>query len=243
LSVADQAAIAAANATQNTAVATWWLVIATGVLVAVTLGAVIVGGLAARSATETYRLEAEPVLIVTSTVDKGEADLPRYVVAGNPALAQGLVLRPWVPSDGPTAQQGLVAPYGGTTLMPSVLLDVENVGRSPAVDVEIDIVASIRTSYKPGIEAVGFVADKDDVRDTLDWNRMGTQSGTGIVRLPAVGPQRRAQVRVENALGLQVKLDVGQNGRQLRWDTKARKVATIPVISPLGSIRVKSPTG
>jgi len=160
MSIADQAAIVAAQAAQNTAAATWWLFGATVVLVAVSLAAVVGGGLAARRAMETYRLEAEPVLIVTERDDFQDDDLPRYIVRGDPSLADGLVLKLWSPADEPMRPPGPPPPdrYSGIQ-RPAKALFVENVGRSPAVDVELDVTVSTLLAMKPGSSAKGFLPD------------------------------------------------------------------------------------
>jgi hypothetical protein len=69
-----QAAVATAQAAADTARATWALFWVTFSLVTATVAAVIAGWLAAASAIETYRLEAEPVLIVTTQVRQRQRD-------------------------------------------------------------------------------------------------------------------------------------------------------------------------
>jgi hypothetical protein len=214
-----QIAIAAAD----TAKATWWLVGATAFLDAITIGAVVVGWRAASSATESLRLEAEPVLIITQAVAPlgNRLVFPEnpispeawtlftkrsYVIDGKPAIASGLELRLRRPSDDPTVQgSGVVAQpgYAGSNRRPAIELEVENVGRSPALAVEIDLEMSVRLTRRPSDDEIpGFQADPQNDSEEADFIVAGTLRSIGTVRLPAIPPQAKRSVRIENKIGL-----------------------------------------
>ena len=239
MTVSDQAAVLAAQAAQQTATATWWLFGATAVVAVFTIAIAGIGFYAARSALDTYRLEAEPVLVITVVKDTTQEIFPRYVVTGNPSLAEGLKLRLWQPADDPALQQGATAvPYGGGSRRPSMILEIVNVGRSPAIGVELGLDLRVGITIKPGEEVDGFVEEPayPGVESALPM-RSGVQKGTGMITIPATAPQSKVQVRVENCTGLSPTFTFLPFGHQVRWNMKSRRVDRIAVISPIETFR------
>jgi hypothetical protein len=108
----------------------WGTDYATWGLLFVTLAAVIVGGIAALSASRTYELESQTVIIVrqlereerVENVDPARL-LPSFTVAPKPTLAEGIELREPLPNDAHDANASLPGRY--TTL------EIQNLGRSP----------------------------------------------------------------------------------------------------------------
>ena len=238
MSAATQAAI-------QTAHATWALFGATAALVVITFLAVLFGKRAADSATKTYRLEAEPVLVITQSRSRSDADsvsLDRlYVITGNPALVDGLVLRRWERGDRSGPRFPDVASTGPTMVTSeqaipwkSVILAIHNAGRSPAVQVEVDVEVSCGALQSPGATMLGFEADADaGPSDELasSGRVSGIQHGSGIIRLPAIAPQSTVSVRIENHLGTDVQLHPRPQGRQVDWldDRRARRTIAVVV--------------
>jgi hypothetical protein len=209
----------------QTAIATWAIFGATLALVVVTVGAVIVGGLAARSATETFRLEAEPLLVVKPRVND-ETKLPTYLITGNPSLSEGLVLRGWTQSDDDQQRQ-----------WPSVILQFQNVGRSPALIVNLDVEVNVPMIVRPGNEVKGFEPDATQQSET-GFDRTGVQHGGGIVSLPSVAPLASVEVRIQNRLGLIATVVLPEKGQQLKWYARTRATSNISVVSPQTSIKI-----
>jgi hypothetical protein len=114
--IADWTAVAVADATIA-------LAILTGLLAVATVAAVIVGGRAALSASNTFALESEPVITVRliETVDEervlGNKLTADYLVVGKPALADGIEIRPLAPGEARVGRSGMTRP--------SLLLEVQ----------------------------------------------------------------------------------------------------------------------
>ncbi len=230
---------AATQAATQTAHATWALFGATAALVIITGLAVLFGKRAADSATKTYRLEAEPVLVITqSWSDNIAEDL--YVIAGNPALVNGLVLREKQTGDLPGPRFPGFASTGPTMVTSEqtipwkhLSLAIHNAGRSPAVQVEVDVEVTCGALQTPGTTMVGFEADADagpsDELASSGWIS-GIQRGSGVIRLPAIAPQSTVSVRIENYLGTDVQLHPRPQGRQVDWLDDRRAHRTIAVV-------------
>ena len=231
-----QAALTAAKAAIDTARATWDLFDATIGLGIITALAVIVGGLAARSANETYRLEAEPVLVITQAetahVDpRLVVNGPISVVTGAPSLAEGLLLRDYQQSDEP------LLPASASVPKP-IFLEVQNVGRSPALDIQLDFDLMRGALVKPGHEYVGFEpehAAKDAIHTPeFAGLRSGIQRGGGRVRIPAIAAQSKVYVQIESLIGISVRLTPRSKGTQLDI-SRQRNRRSITVVTPASS--------
>ncbi len=240
----------ATQAALQTADATWALFGATAALVLITGLAVFFGKRAADSATKTYRLEAEPVLVLTKAgsgsalVDRDH--IPRdqiYVVTGNPALIDGLVLRRWQTGDrlgphwperstsGPTnITQEQSAPWW------SLNLEIHNAGRAPAVQVVLDVDLTCG-ALQSGAPMVGFVPDPNAPTDGTRIT--GIQHGSGTLTLPAIAPQSTVLVRVENHLGIGARLTPRAQGRQVDWLDARRATRAIQVVTPEESFQLQ----
>ncbi len=243
----------ATQAALQTADATWALFGATAALVLITGLAVLFGKRAADSATKTYRLEAEPVLVLTKAGPGGihRVDPVRdpvsldqiYVVTGNPALVDGLVLRRWKRDDrlgphwperstsGPTdITQEQRAPWW------SLNLKIHNAGRAPAVQVELDVDLTCG-ALQSGAPMVGFVPDPNAPTDGTRIT--GIQHGSGTLTLPAIAPQSTVLVRIENHLGVGARLTPRTQGRQVDWLDVRRATRAIQVVTPEKSFELQ----
>ena len=203
----------------------WQTAIATWALFVVTLGAVIVGGFAATSAARSYALEAEPVVVVrewtvldevSAPSEKSRARLARvYVVAPKNTLAEGMVLRPFDLSiDDPN--HGKTGYVENPPEKPQLMFAVRNVGRSPAVDVEINW--KLRTPIFLG------KPDLNNIKAT-------EQTGGGVIRIAALPPQEVVYLRITNSLGTAVKVSIDPIGTQTDWRTKRRPRKAIAVVA------------
>jgi hypothetical protein len=248
-----QAAITAAQAAVSTALATWALFLATCALVLITIIAVIAGLIAAFSATEALQLEAEPVLILTEMRSKlgnkpvlwGPKEqrlnvlallLERcYVVSGNPAIVNGLSLYTLV-------QFEKSVPFvAGAKKRPSIELKVKNVGRSPALAVEVYLEVSVPISFKKSIEKIpGFQIEPDQ---ETNYHYSGTLRSIGTIHLPAIPSQKKLLVRIENSLGLEITLTPQTEGRRALWHKKGHPPARIAVLAPDGPFKIEAHDG
>ncbi len=253
---ATQAALTAAQAALQTAHATWALFDVTAALVLITGLAVFFGKRAADLANNTYRLEAEPVLILTAadrwtTPQAGRDSIPlerTYVITGAPALIDGLVLRRWQKGDRSGPRDPGLSTSSPTSLTPeqqkpwwSLVLQIQNAGRSPAVQVEIDVDLARPALLQPGQRMVGFESDPDELTDSgsVDLS-VGTQRGNGTVKIPAIGPQSTVLIRIENHLGDQARLTPRTEGRQVDWRDRRRATRPIAIIVPDESFELNS---
>ncbi len=228
---------AATQATVQTAHATWVLAGATLALVFITGFAVFFGKRAADSAAKAFRLEAEPVLVITQS-QSNDVTENIYVIAGNPALADGLVLREPRTDDLHGPHDPGFSSTGPTSLTPeqtipwkSILLAIHNAGRSTAVQVEIDVEVTCGALQSPGTTLVGFEADAA-AGDALESSGMtsGIQRGSGTICLPAITPQSTALVWVQNHLGTEARLVPLPKGRQADWLDNRRVPRPITVV-------------
>lgn len=184
---ADWTAVATADATIE-------LAIFTGLLVVATFAAVIVGGRAAVSAADTFALEAEPVITarMIETADEervlGNRASADYLIVGKPALADEIEIRPMRPGEPRVGLSGMIRP--------TLLLEVQNVGRSPALDLAIPFRASVPDMSKERmIRAMGGARDTEAEFAT-----------EGEVKLLGVAAQSPAYVRFFHDFGISVTL-------------------------------------
>lgn len=240
----------ATQAALQTAFATWGLFGATVALMLITGCAVFVGWRAAESATKTYRLEAEPVLVITDAgsgfvqVDRDHIARDQiYVITGNPALVDGLVLRQSQRDDRPGPHYPDRSPSGPTVLTAeqnkpwwSLHLEIQNAGRAPAVQVEIDIDLTCGT-FQTEPPTAGFVPDANASTDGTPI--AGVQHGHGTLTLPAIAPQSKVLVRIENHCGVGASLIPRAEGRQVDWLDARRAVKAIPVVVPAGAFQLQ----
>lgn len=210
--------------------ATWALVRATVGLCLITLGAVIVGGLAALKANETYRLEAEPVLVVTETTQTNLSDALRYVIDANQSLDKGIILRTRQANDDyvPTGQHG-----------ETITLSIQNAGRSPALDVTLPMCLSRLASLKAGETCEGFVEDE---APNEPYRKQGHQYGHGEISIPAIPRESVAFVSIESLLGVGVTITPGEKGTQVRWTSRKRTTRSIAAITPSTAFVVRGAT-
>lgn len=219
---ADWTAVAVADATIA-------LAILTGLLVVATVAAVIVGGRAAVSAADTFALESEPVITVRliETADEervlGNRVPADYLIVGKPALADGIEIRPMRPGEPRVGRSGMIRP----TLMP----EVQNVGRSPALDLAIPFRSSV-----PDMSKERMLRAMAGERDTEA--EFATE---GDVKLLGVAAQSAAYVRFFHDFGISVTLSpVGTAAiRSLRRGSNDR--VNVTLVSE-GPFVMKDPT-
>uniref|UniRef100_E6Q5Q5 Uncharacterized protein n=1 Tax=mine drainage metagenome TaxID=410659 RepID=E6Q5Q5_9ZZZZ len=131
--------------------ATIALAICTGLLVFATAVAVFFGARAATLAANTYRLESEPIITIRLIEGPNEGLLLNrivptdYIVRGKPALADGIEIGAL------TANETRQSVGGSGMPRPSILLEVQNLGRSPALDLRIPFRATVANSSKERI--------------------------------------------------------------------------------------------
>lgn len=180
-------AVATADATIALAVFTFLLVVATG-------AAVFVGGRAAISAADTFALEAEPVIAVRSieTLDEervlGNRVAADYLIVGKPALADGIEIRPMRPGEPRVGRSGMTKPM--------LLLEVQNLGRSPALDLAIPFRASVPDMSRERMQRVMSGSRDEEAEFATE----------GEVTLLGVAAQSVAYVRFFHDFGISVNL-------------------------------------
>jgi hypothetical protein len=216
-------------------------------LALITFLGVAVGALAAFSALKSVRLESEPVVVVKDGESNqylrsaGSFTMPEtiytvYVVAGNPTLAQGIVLRPHAPSD---ERQEDISVTGERKSWPKVMLQVENVGRSPAIGVEIDFDLSMPMPANPRQVIPDFEPEGDPRTGGFVMVR-GRSRGFGTIRFDAIPARTVETVTIENRVGLLVALTARNVGRQIRWTERRRRTAKIAIVAPSGSFSIEA---
>ncbi|HEY1978212.1 MAG TPA: hypothetical protein VGG89_16790 [Candidatus Baltobacteraceae bacterium] len=184
---ADWTAVAVAEATIA-------LAVLTGLLVVATFAAVIVGGRAALSASNTFALESEPVITIRliETADEervlGNKIAADYLIVGKPALGDGIEIRPLAPGEPRTGRAGMIRP--------SILLEVQNVGRSPALELAIPFRASAADMSKERM--VRAMAGARDTKAEF--------VAEGEIKLLGIAAQSVAYVRFFHDFGIIVTL-------------------------------------
>ena len=191
--------------------------IATSLLVGITGVATWVGGRAASSAAATYRLESEPVIVVHEfTADPGAVSIalvtqmrtaPRYVIDATGPVVDGIQLH-----ERPAREPG-----GPASTVPTICLELTNVGRSPAVDVALEWNLSIPTLLKRSTRLQDFEA--------------AIAFGNGTMRIPAIAAGSSVFAFIENRLGNVVTLDAASRGSQADWRSTSRGRVPIEVVA------------
>jgi len=207
----------------------WWTALGTLALVGVTCAAVLF-------AWRAFQLESDPVLVVAPPgPDKPEAFnaiLPVYVVVTMETLSKGLELRRKLIQPTPESS---VTEASNAKLYPwkSIVLGIHNAGRSPALGVTIDCDVVRPVDLKPGEECIGFEPREHEpnVERARD-RRHGIQRGRGTVRVPVIAPQSVVYVRIENHIGVQVRVVPAKSGSRIPWIDKKRKPKSIAVVTP-----------
>jgi hypothetical protein len=176
--------------------ATISLAILTGLLFIATTAAVIVSALAARSTAEIVRLESEPVITIRA-IDTRDEDsvlgsrIPRdYVVGGDLSKLDGLDMREMLEGESTIGKSGMKRP--------SILLELQNVGRSPAL--ELAILFDLQAA---NMDHDRFNPDRDGSRDDGD----GWISGTGSASVLGIAPQALSYLRIFHDFGIWVKVN------------------------------------
>ena len=180
------------------------MAIGTWALVVITLGAVLVGTWAAFSAAAAYRLESEPVVAV-SLVESQEEGATRarsvptsYVVIGTPLLADGIELRRLTKNEARQRTGGSGMPR------PHILLQVQNLGRSPAIGLVLRMRASAAT--------LSSGTDIEESQDHFRGFETSEQTTVGDVEILGIPAQSSAYVRIYHDFGIAVTLSVAEDG-------------------------------
>ena len=173
--------------------ATIALAICTGLLVAATGLAVFFGGRAAMSAANTFRLESEPIITIGLIAEPHEGLILNrfvpadYIVRGKPALADGIEIGAL------TANEARQLVGGSGMPRPSILLEVQNLGRSPALDLRIPFRATVADISKERILRSMSGERGDDESAYVAVNE---------VKLLGVAAQSAAYLRVYHDFGI-----------------------------------------
>lgn len=201
----------------------WWTAIGTVALVLVTGLTVLLGGIAARTALSTLKLESEPALAFSDSgtpanrtlEDIGGRTLVRdpnqwYIVERADGDAKALVFRRALDGDVDKSQ----------SKPPGSYLEIKNIGRSPAVGVTITINVKADTLN---------IVDGKPVPDEI--------SGKGNMVVHVLAPNDSVYVGISNKLGVPVKLHPSVWGTRAAWNDPgaisetAIKTKPIPVLS------------
>ncbi len=196
----------------------WSVASATWGLLLVTLAAVVVGGIAALSASRTYDLELQPVIIVrqlemVERVESGDATVSpqSFTVAPKPTLAEGIELRENLAKDHHDPNVSLVNC--------NTRLELTNVGRSAALDVCIPFTVS--ASYMC----------KEDIN--FETGRCGahTQEGQGNIVVSGIAPNATTCIIVHSLIGVPVTLKAADFGTCTRIEGAKKKRRPLAVVS------------
>ena len=200
--------------------ATIALAICTGLLVVATALAVYFGARAATSAANTYHLESEPIITIRLIEGPNEGLLLNriiptdYIVRGKPALADGIEIGAL------TANEARQSVGGSGMPRPSILLEVQNLGRSPALDLRIPFRATVANS------------SKERILRSMSGERDGDEAAfvaVNEVKLLGVAAQSAAYLRVSHDFGISATIMPQDEAtiRTLKRSKKARQSITV----------------
>ncbi len=195
----------------------WHSAIAAWAIFVVTAIAAGYGVPAALAAAKTFRLESEPVILVRQL---GREETPPhdparllndFVVDGTPLLRDGVTLREGRDSDS-------THPNMQASLNKSVVFELHNAGRSPALLVEIPFKVTVPT----------FLPERDADNMTPE---VGTQHGSGLITLPGIGAGESVYVLLQNLSGNEATLTAEEVGHYVRIEDRGRKASDLAVVA------------
>ncbi|GEM_PF-6990810 len=169
--------------------ATWVLAFAAVISAIISAIAAFFSARSAGVAVSAYRLEALPVIAVTlierideaAALQSGRVAL-LYIIAGAPTLNDGIELRPMTFGER-TSKVGTAG-----TPRPSILLRVENLGRSPAIKLALRMRASVQL---PSSASLKGIESGDPERATI-----------GELEVLGIAPQSFVFVRISHEFGI-----------------------------------------
>lgn len=203
------------DAASSTATATWGLFIVTSMTAAF-------GIRLAQSAARTYELESNPVVLVRQLEQEETPPhdparlLQTFVIDGKPILVDGIELRDLRPSD---------RAHPNASLSQHTLLEIQNVGRSPALEIKIPFGVSVPIISRD---------NPDEETGGIDTRLV---EGGGNLVLPGLAANAVVFVMVDSLVGNQVTLKAAEVGTCTRIDGIKRTPHSLPIIS-LADIRI-----
>ncbi len=176
----------------------------------------ILGLLAAKTANDAYRLESAPVIVVTRGTGPQDLSAEEYVLSRDSAGHSTQLRRRKYELDEPIIGPGatLSPHYGGRPNWPRLTLQLRNVGRSPAIQPEIEINCIL--SAADGLNYENLSAQPADLGPNTSWVAgrdypffpQRANEIRGSVRVPVVPANDVARVTIENRLAANVEFRV-----------------------------------
>lgn len=224
----------------------FWTAILTGSLLVVAVVTAWIGLSALATANETARLEATPYLVVTECGPSGPLpdDREEYVVSSSlVGRAPTLRVRSYG-ADEPQLGQGVtMSPhYGGRRNWPRRVIAIRNVGRSPAVDVQMRVTFELREPEAIDYEKLAAHSRSDDA-NPAPWSagrdfplRSVGATGSGTINVSAVAAGETVYLLVENRFAATASIKIA-NSATARG-IKPQKPLVIPVLAPTQALEI-----
>jgi hypothetical protein len=224
----------------------FWTAILTGGLLVVAVVTAWIGLSALATANETARLEATPYLVVTEGGPSGHVpdDREEYVVSASlVGRAPTLRVRSYE-ADEPQVGKGVtISPhYGGRRDWPRRVIAIRNVGRSPAVDVQMRVRFELREPEALDYEKLATHPRSDDA-NPAPWSagrdyplRTIGASGSGTIDVPAVAASETVFVLIENRFAATATIKIGDSATAR--GIKPQKRLAIPVLAPTRALEI-----
>jgi hypothetical protein len=206
-----------------------------------------IGLSALATANETARLEATPYLVVTEVGPSGHLpdDREEYVVSASlEGRAPTLRVRSYE-ADEPQLGQGVtMSPhYGGRRNWPRRVIAIRNVGRSPAVDVQMRVTFELREPEALDYEALTKHPRGDDA-NPAPWSaghdyplRKSGANGSGAINLPAIAAGETVFVLIENRFAAAATIKIADSA--VARGMKPKRPIVIPVLVPKRAIEIR----
>jgi hypothetical protein len=225
----------------------FWTAVFTGALLIVAVVTAWIGLSALTTANETALLEATPYLVLTEggPIGKMPDEHQDYVLS----CAVGGVGTPTLRSRSYEADEPQLGPgvtmsphYGGRRDWPRRVIGMRNVGRSPAVDVAINITFELDEPDGLDYEKLTKHPRSGDA-NPAPWSagrdyplrKVGT-NGTGVIEIPAIAPSETAFVLIENRFAATTSINIPNSATARGVD--AQKRISIPILPPKRTIDI-----
>ncbi len=224
----------------------FWTAILTGGLLAVAAVTAWIGLSALATANETARLEATPYLVVTEGGPSGRLpdDCEEYVVSASlVGNAPTLRVRSYEADEPQLAQGVTLSPhYGGRRDWPRRVAAIRNVGRSPAVDVQMRATFELREPEVLDYERLATHPRADDANPS-PWSagrdyplRKSGANGSGAISIPAVAAGETIFVLIENRFAAAAAIKIADSAAAR--GIKPQNRIEIPVLAPKRAIEI-----
>jgi hypothetical protein len=191
----------------------WWTALLTGGLLLVTAATAIFGLRVANAARSTYRLESAPVILVTKATSR-PIHAEDYVVT---LSGRAVTLRqrahdldePMLRLSGSTSSPH----YGGRPQWNTTVLELSNVGRSPAIRPEINLRCSLTPHKAPAASAPARSSEDPPWLAGRDYPHplQRVTVITAIVTVPVIPAGEKAYItieKIENRIGADLGIEI-----------------------------------